>query len=102
MQADLHYRHVLLGKTLAAWKVGWNSLFEALFSMFCMCCSVSVRAEELPQFSLEARTHHMCKVEWRLLYEGLYELQHCFLEQKNQGNLVALVNGLSQLVLTIV
>lgn len=45
MQADLHYQRVLLGKTLAAWKVGWNSLFEALV---CMCCSVSVRAEELP------------------------------------------------------
>lgn len=41
VQADVHYQHVLLGKTLAAWKVGGNVLsFEGLV---CVCLS-----EELP------------------------------------------------------
>lgn len=46
MQADMHYRHTLLGKTLAAWKVGGNVLFFE--GLVCVLLSVSVRTEELP------------------------------------------------------
>lgn len=68
MRADMHYQHTLLGKTLAAWKVGGNILSYEGF--VCVCSSALVRTEELPCcFTLTT-----CIPRWRALVDRVYKL----------------------------
>jgi len=48
VQADMHYQHTLLGKILAAWKVGGKVLF--FVGLGCVCLNASGWTEELPHW----------------------------------------------------